>query len=47
LFRVSRAYDEEGLIDDFMAAEKYGKSGKNCSKKFSSCGFSIFEELDN
>lgn len=46
ILTVSRSYDEEGLLQDYMEAEVWGKSGKDCADKYSSCGFSIFRPID-
>ncbi|XP_054160217.1 uncharacterized protein LOC128958394 [Oppia nitens] len=40
---VSRSYDEEGLLEEHLMAQQYGKEGKDCAQKYSSCGFSIFK----
>ena len=47
ILMVSRSYDEEGILHDYMEAETYGESGKDCAVKYSSCAFSIFRRLED
>ncbi|KAI2808284.1 hypothetical protein BLOT_006226 [Blomia tropicalis] len=49
LLRVSRSHDPDGILVDYLEAEKYGhQSFKSntlnaCSKRYSNCPFSVFD----